>query len=337
MLTNPPKHGYLVISLDFELFWGMFDKVTLDQYGANVAGERTAIPRMLSLFQSHGIHATWATVGMLMTRNKRELLSLLPPPHLQPTYEDMRVSAYEYIKTAHIGDDEHSDIYHFGPSLVKAIQETPHQEIANHTFSHYYCIDGRANDATIFARDLDAHATIARTYDIETESIVFPRNQMNEEALRVCTNKGIQSYRGNENHPLYRPRKDTEQSLFIRGVRLLDHYCNLSGHHTYPLPRVRVGFPLNIPASRFMRPWNKSLQIFEWLRLRRIKNSMTHAAKKREIFHLWWHPHNLGINQEQNFKNLEEILNHFEDLKHKYRFESASMHDVAQIVHIQTS
>ncbi len=308
----------------------MFDKVTLDQYGANVAGERTAIPRMLSLFQSHGIHATWATVGMLMVQNKRELLSLLPPPHLQPTYEDMRVSAYEYIKTAHIGDDEHADIYHFGPSLVKLIQETPHQEIANHTFSHYYCIDGNINSAEIFARDLDAHAIITRTYGIETESIVFPRNQMNEEALRVCVQKGIRAYRGNENHVLYRPRKDTAQSLLIRGVRLLDHYFNLSGHHTYSLPKASEGLPLNIPASRFFRPWNKALQCFEWLRLRRIKKSMTHAAEKGEIFHLWWHPHNLGINQTENFKNLEEILNHFETLKQKYGFQSASMRDITK-------
>src|SRR3989344_5918278 len=113
MDTKSPKHGYLVISLDFELFWGMFDKASLDEYGENVLGERTAIPRMLELFVTYGIHATWATVGMLMTRNKLELLSLLPPPHLQPVYEDMRTSAYEYIKSAHIGEDEKSDQYHF--------------------------------------------------------------------------------------------------------------------------------------------------------------------------------------------------------------------------------
>lgn len=330
METNPHKHGYFVISLDFELFWGMFDKVTLEQYGENIAGERTAIPRMLTLFTQYGIHATWATVGMLMTRSRRELLSLLPPPHLRPQYEDMRASAYHHIETAHIGENEKTDIYHFGPSLVTMIHETPHQEIGNHTFSHYYCVDGRANPAEIFARDLDAYTAIAQTYTIVAKSIVFPRNQADDAALRVCAEKGITAYRGNENHILYRPRKDVAQSRLIRAFRLLDHYVNLSGHHTYPFPTQEDGLPLNIPASRFLRAWSKRLRFFEWLRIRRITRSMTHAAKNGEVFHLWWHPHNFGINQDENFKNLEIILRHFAYLEKTYGMQSASMHDLTK-------
>lgn len=322
------KKGYLVISLDFELFWGMFDKVTLAEYGENVIGERTAIPRMLELFKKYGIHATWATVGMLMTRNKNELRSFLPPKHLQPTYEDQRVSSYHYLETNPIGENETDDQYHFGPSLVKMIQDTPYQEIGNHTFSHYYCIDGNENDSSIFARDLEAHKAISQTYGITTESIIFPRNQMSLEALTVCNEFGIRSYRGNENHILYQPRKDTAQSSLIRAFRLLDHYINISGYHTYSLPHGEDGLPRNIPASRFFRPWNKVLRFFEPLRLRRIKNAMTYAAKKGEIFHLWWHPHNLGINQEQNFKNLEAILKHFAHLQKTYGMQSASMRDI---------
>jgi hypothetical protein len=73
------QKSYLVISLDFELFWGMFDKVTIPEYGERIQGEQTAIPRMLELFSEYGIHATWATVGMLMTRSKRRA-SRTPPP-----------------------------------------------------------------------------------------------------------------------------------------------------------------------------------------------------------------------------------------------------------------
>ena len=327
---NPiQKNGYFVISLDFELYWGMFDKVTLAEYGNRILGERTAIPRMLALFNERSIHATWAGVGMLMTRNKAELLSLLPPPHLRPTYEDMHVSAYHHIETTEIGDDELSDQYHFGPSLVHMILKTPHQEFGNHTFSHYYCIDGNKNESALFARDLEAHSAISKTYAITTESIIFPRNQMSPSALRVCIEKGIRAYRGNEDHVLYQPRKDSEQTLLIRGLRLLDHYLNISGHHTYSLPKKRASEPLNIPASRFLRPWNASLRFFEWLKLRRIKNSMTYAAKRGEIFHLWWHPHNFGIDQKENFKNLEIILNHFVHLQKKYRMKSVSMKDVS--------
>ena len=325
------KKGYLVISLDFELYWGMFDKVTLDEYGKHILGVRTAIPRMLELFVAHSIHATWAGIGMLMARNKPELMALLPPLHLRPEYEDMSVSAYRHIETAKIGEDEESDPYHFGSSLVKMIVSTLNQEFANHTFSHYYCIDGHENDPSIFERDLEAHNQISQTYGIQTQSIIFPRNQTSDSALASCVGRGIHAYRGNENHFLYRPRKDDEQTLFIRGLRLLDHYINISGHHTYPIPKKDALGMIDIPASRFLRPWNSILRVFEWMRLLRIKNSMTYAARQGEVFHLWWHPHNFGINQEQNFKNLEKIITHFEILKNKYGMKSASMKDIIHI------
>lgn len=323
------EESFFVVSIDLELFWGMFDKVTLAEYGERIRGERTAIPRMLALFTRYGIHATWAGVGMLMVRNRQELLSLLPPTEFQPQYADMHVSAYEHIRNTHIGDDEQSDPYHFGPSFVRMILETPHQEFGNHTFSHFYCIDGYTNDTPIFVRDMEAFETIASTYGITATSIVFPRNQASHEALYTCKERGIRAYRGNENHILYAPRKDSEQSLFIRGLRLIDHYVNISGHHTYPLPHPDVYGLLNIPSSRFLRPYMKPLRFIEWLRLRRIKKSMTHAAKHGEIFHLWWHPHNMGIDQEENFRNLEEILQHFRALHEQYGMESAGMRDIA--------
>ena len=323
--------GFFVISLDFELYWGMFDKVTLTDYGANIRGVRTAIPLMLELFREHGIHATWAGIGMLMARNKSELMELLPPMHLRPKYVDEKISAYHHIENSALGDDEVSDPYHFAPSLVQMIVETPGQEFANHTFSHYYCIDGHENDPSIFARDLGAHDQISKSYGITTRSIIFPRNQAREDALRICKEKGITAYRGNETHFLYKPRKDADQTLFIRGLRLLDHYLNLTGHHTYKLPQEGADGMVNIPASRFLRPWNTTFRMFEWLKLRRIKTSMSYAAKQGEVFHLWWHPHNFGINQKENLQNLEEIIRHFEFLKKRYSMHSASMKDISQL------
>lgn len=328
------QKGYFVISLDFELFWGMFDKVTISEYGERIQGEQTAIPRMLALFSEYGIHATWATVGMLMVRNKDELLSLLPPKELQPTYEDMGVSSYRYIETMPIGRSEQDDTYHFGSTLVQKILATPHQEIGNHTFSHYYCIDGHKNSDEVFSADIDAFNRIAETYGVRATSIVFPRNQTNPEALTVCYKKGIRAYRGNENHFFYEARKDSAQSLFIRGLRLLDHYLNISGYHTYIIEK-RENQILNIPASRFLRPWSKALSFLEPLRMRRIKNAMTHAAKCGEVFHLWWHPHNFGIDQEENFRNLTEILKHYKTLEEKYGMQSASMSDLTNLAQRQ--
>ena len=67
--------GALVISLDFELVWGVRGEFGADggDYRPNLLGARNAIPRLLDLFAEFEISATWATVGMLMAHTREEL------------------------------------------------------------------------------------------------------------------------------------------------------------------------------------------------------------------------------------------------------------------------
>src|SRR4051794_3707314 len=72
------QQGVFCVSLDFELYWGVRDKLSLVEYRDNLLGVRNAIPRMLALFQEYEIHATWATVGLLFFETKQQLLRALP-------------------------------------------------------------------------------------------------------------------------------------------------------------------------------------------------------------------------------------------------------------------
>lgn len=56
---------------------------------------------------------------------------------------------------------------------------------------------------------------------------------------------------------------------------------------------------------------------------------MSFAAKKGLVYHLWWHPHNFGINQSENFSFLENILKHYKKLNTEFDFESVSMQQLA--------
>jgi hypothetical protein len=66
------------------------------------------------------------------------------------------------------------------------------------------------------------------------------------------------------------------------------------------------------------------------MRLRRILSSMTSAAQKQRLFHLWWHPHNFGVNTEANLHFLRAILEHYAQLRQHYNFSSQSMGEVAE-------
>jgi len=47
-----------MISLDFELLWGVCDRADCDSYGASILGAHNAVHRMLDLFARHGTEAT---------------------------------------------------------------------------------------------------------------------------------------------------------------------------------------------------------------------------------------------------------------------------------------
>src|ERR1700689_1774730 len=76
-MANRP--GALVISLDFELHWGVRDHVTRDDamYGGLPAA-RQAVADMVDVFVARSICATWATVGFLFASPREELDVLLP-------------------------------------------------------------------------------------------------------------------------------------------------------------------------------------------------------------------------------------------------------------------
>lgn len=313
--------GSFVVSLDLELMWGMRDIATVEEYGANVLGVRKAIPAMLGEFDRFAIRATWATVGMAFARSKDELLHYLPEN--RPKYVDEKLSSYSYINE--VGSTEKDDPYYLGGGLVDLISQCPGQEIGSHSFSHYYC---RESGQTIdqFDADLEAAARIANDRGVKLGSFVFPRNQWTAESLKILRRRGFSVYRGNEQVWLYKSGSSPDQSLLQRGVRLADSYLNITGQHTHPLPRPESDL-VNIPASRFLRPYSERLRGLDHLRLGRITRAMRHAAANGMIYQLWWHPHNFGTSLDKNLEFLRSVLSCFSELRSEYGMKSMHLGD----------
>ena len=129
--------GKLIVSLDFELLWGVLDSDSHDEYKPNVLGGRKAIPQLLELFKKYDIHATWATVGFMFAENSAEAKKYFPAENLLPTYNNKKLSPYNAFGEK-AGSDDEADCY-YAPEIIKLISETKGQEIGTHTFSHFYC------------------------------------------------------------------------------------------------------------------------------------------------------------------------------------------------------
>lgn len=322
--SRPAARGTFVISLDFELNWGVRDQQALAQYGPNLLGVRQAVPAMLNLFEEFGLHATWATVGLLFFDDKTDLLAHLPV--VRPQYTDPHLSPYGALDA--VGPTEAADPYHYGRSLLERIRRVPGQEVGTHTFCHYYCLE-RGQTPESFRHDLQAAVRIGQERGLPVHSLVFPRNQYNAAYLEICQELGITSYRGNEQSWIYKERSGDQQSLYQRGARLLDAYVNLSGHHGHSLAQATRQEPINIPASRFLRPWSGRLRALEGLRLRRILTGLEHAARHGHLYHLWWHPHNFGANLSQNMAVLRRIAEHYRHLQQRCGMQSLTMSEMA--------
>lgn len=345
--------GVFTISLDFELHWGGFEKwelgntkyvarstskipTTSNQQPATIYNQyflntRKVIPQLLASFEQYKVHVTWATVGMLFHQSKEELFENAPT--LKPSYLNHKLSAYNYIDQLGIGENEHEDPFHFAPSLIRQIVGTPHQEIGTHTFAHYYCNEA-GQTVEQFSADLQAAQRVAKQYGCALKSLVFPRNQFNDQYLKACYAEGITSVRSNPLDWFWHIESTQDESRWKRFNRGMDAYFPIGKKKSFEISslEVRDDFPVCIPASRLLRPYRSKEFFLNKIKMSRIKSEMTRAAQQNEVYHLWWHPHNFGHYPHENMKALQQILTYFKYLNNKYGMESYSMSEIADLI-----
>ena len=159
--------GNFVISLDFELMWGVRDVTDIYSYGSNILNVHNVIPRILEIFEKNKIRATFASVGFLFHKNIVELMKDLPD--ILPQYKNTYLSPYnEYLKS--INEARLNDKLHFAPDVIFKIEKKNGlHEIATHTYSHFYCrAIGATKDA--FKSDISKSVSVAALNNIRINS-----------------------------------------------------------------------------------------------------------------------------------------------------------------------
>ncbi len=324
---TPSRPGALVISLDFELHWGMRDHMdrSADSY-ADLAGSRQVTLDLAERFARRSIRATWATVGFLFASTRDELEVHRPgrrPAYLRPEFDP-------YVEP--VGTDEVEDPQHLAGSLVDALAAVPGQEIASHTFSHFYCLEDGQTESDLQA-DLAAAQSIAGLHGLTLTSLVLPRNQWNPRYAHAVRASGFNCFRGPQPSASHRARSADEQSLAVRAARLVDTYTGVAPPPTFAWSdRLRPDGLCDVPASAFLRPYTPSRRRLDGLKRRRLVSGMRDAARRGRIFHLWWHPHNFARFPAENFAFLDTLFDEFDELASTYAMTSLSMRDVADAV-----
>jgi hypothetical protein len=217
--------------------------------------------------------------------------------------------------------------------LIEEIRRRPRQELATHTFSHFFCREsGQTENA--FREDLRSAIYIAARCGVRLRSIVLPRNQYVAGYAHVLRESGITSYRGAGRHWMYEGTSEKRQRILLRrGMRLLDDYVELSANSVTRWSDVPQPDGLcNIPSSRILSSYSKRLAALEPLRLKRILDVVGKAARTHGIVHLNWHPHNFGVNLEENLRVLRSILECYARYRDSDGMCSLSMSEVVDVL-----
>lgn len=276
--------GTLVISLDFEMFWGMADVSAASNLASSMRRVHEVVPRLLKLFETYGVHATWATVGGMMAHDDAEFLRYLPKPAAPQTAR--------MLDKLGIGQPDGAkkcprEIL-YAPELIHKVAATPGQEIGTHTYSHYYCSNADSTPEA-FAAEIRAAMQIAEDNGYEIHAAVFPRNQLRETYLRAMDSVSPLIFRGEE--------RGWIKSLSSKYPRLgsvvwyADHYLPLQ-HCSYDRTEIMQDGRYNVRNSRFYKPYRPQYRLLEAWKLQHYKRDLRRAAKRGEVYHTYWHPHN---------------------------------------------
>jgi hypothetical protein len=302
----------VLISLDFEMRWGIHDVYgyDIDAHRDELVCGRDVVPALLKLFAGHDIRATWAAVGAVGCAGWDDYFERAPEP---PRY----ANAAFRIKPAYAELDPKGEL-HFAPDLLHAIGSALGQELGTHTFSHLYLREKGVTAADVIA-DLNAVRNLYATrFGAEPLSLVFPRNQPAFiDVIRAC---GIRMWRGNPG-PWYYETEDSEHNGRVpRALKFIDGINpmrRLAAPQTDDMTRASLFLRLNLP--RYL--WRAHV--------RRIRGELA-ALRPGEIFHIWFHPHNLG--QQMNFKlaRVEEVLGIIAERQAAGGLRSCSMSDLVE-------
>lgn len=317
-------HGKLVISLDFELFWGLagWAEEKLFGYKPRIEGAVYALKQITEVLSKYQMKCTIGYVSGIQYNNVDEFLEAAPTE--RPSYNNKVFSSYELLLSL-VREEKIPQELLFRPDAVEMLKNNPLIELASHTFSHYYALE-EGQTITQFESDIRTAKEENKKNRIDTVSIIFPRNQIPREYKKICADCGFTHIRGNEESLLYRSESTPSKFDYKRVLRLIDCYINLTGHHSFKTPKRDV--LTDVTASRFLRPYSKALSFLEPLKIRRIKKDMLYAAQHGEIYHLWWHPHNFGVNTLESIAQLKLICEWFATLRDTFGMETCFMKDI---------
>jgi peptidoglycan/xylan/chitin deacetylase (PgdA/CDA1 family) len=271
-----------VISLDQEFIWGHFDQMSPEAFLAANPDPRGTLHALIDLFDEFDIPATWAIVGHLFLGScNRDESGRAHPEIVRPRYDWY---PGDWLGVDPCSDRASAPLW-YGDDVLDAIQGArARHEIACHSFSHLIFGDPGCSEQAA-ATDLKACVEAAAKRGIALRSFVFPRNSEGHHAL--LRKHGFIAFRGED---------ATWWNRLPGAARRAGHWVDQASSLPPPVTEPKEALPglWNLPGSLLLLHRQGVRRLIPFAaRRRRISLGLARAVERRQLFHLWFHPHNL--------------------------------------------
>ena len=267
----PLARGAFTVSIDLELLWGVWDHVHAADAEACRRLEREIVSRLLALFRSHELPATWAVVARLLD-DRRGFDGLRGAPSCW-----------------------------YAPDLVEAVRaDVVDHEIATHSFGHIYFGE---SDAAAVRADLEAARDVHAAHGLPFRSLVFPRNQVAH--LDIVADVGIKVIRTQDAGALQAVSRIAPR---LRPVVNLGDKA-LPTAPPVVLPVHREHGLVELPSSLLLLGRNGVRRVVTPASMRaKLRAGLHRAVDEARLFHLWFHPSNFYTDLDGQLALLDGVL-----------------------------
>lgn len=283
----PLSRGVFVFSLDFELAWGTRGRPAARSIPPYLNGTRRAIQGLLSLLEEHDVSATWAMVGALLATGRGG--------RRHPWLADERFADIPAGSAS-------SHPWWYAEDVVEWLVAHPaHQELACHTLTHQF-VDATPAGRESFREELQRFRELFdELYLEQPKSFIFPKAKMGH--FDVLAEEGFRSFRGPETKWF----ESLPGELLPAALRLVD--AKLARPPCIGSPALLPEGIWMLPSSQFYSPLMRvGKHVSVEARVRKAMKGLRDAAATQQIFHLWTHPFNLGVDTDELLSGLDTIL-----------------------------
>ena len=261
--------GFVTISIDVELAWGIWDDLTDATLGKIEALERPIVRRLIGLFDRHEVAATWAMVAALADRPSAEAMPGKPELWYAP-------ELFEWVQQARVL-----------------------HEIGSHGGRHRYFDGFGAGEAR---EDLKFACDVHARHGLPFKSFVFPRNKVGHTDL--LAEVGIKVYRGVD--WAWHERLRRRSRPLGRIANLADKVLPLAPD---PVAPRQDGPLVNIAGSMLYIGRNGLRKLVSAGALQnKLARGLDAAEHSGRTFHLWFHPSNFYYRTDEQFAVFDRFL-----------------------------